>query len=246
MQKDIAVIHTVPPLHPDPQDLSFTQHTRATDGEMAFGSLIAEPIPSSVAVRLTGRFELNGDKSRNGLRWPLYAPRITRRSLPAVGWRGCLTVSAGYWWPTSKPPLSRRSLSASVARPLELRCCGLTLARLPRTRYHRQTESRPVSFPSSLTVTRLVVPSGECAETIAIRAVAALQPAQTTRRERLRGARSAADRKDRHRFSFRYGLGTVRLMFTTHRSGMPSTDDERHSRAMLYVAHGICPCRSSR
>src|SRR6185312_9929409 len=73
MQKDIAVIHTVPPLHPDPQDLSFTHHTRATDGEMALGSLIAEPIPNSVAVRLTGRFELNGDKSRNGLRWPLYA-----------------------------------------------------------------------------------------------------------------------------------------------------------------------------
>lgn len=64
----MAAMRTVASLHLYPQDLVVYPRTHEPWREMT-RVLVAGAISSSVAVRLTGRFELNGDTSRTDFNW---------------------------------------------------------------------------------------------------------------------------------------------------------------------------------
>lgn len=186
---------------------------------------------------LTGRFELNGDRSENGLQWRLYAPRASpgdrfrwrfapllncfRRTFPTVQQGATLEGR------TCVPFIRTRST------------CGVATRARPDAAGHGiagKQKSRLVPADCDPLAGAFVADSSDGGR----QRVAARQPAQTPGSGRGRG------RGGGKRIGFNPRFGIVRLMFITQSSGTRRAEGESDSRAMLYAKRGVGARRSAR
>lgn len=180
-------------------------------------------------MRLTGRFELNGDMSRSGLHWRLYAPAHRTAIRSGGASRNHLTVSSctsqrlaicpsggGRTGPDGPP--SRR---AAVLRTFPVR----------RSRA-RHSSANGIGGQSDALRRQLRSALGR------LRGVLEAPPLSRVWRASGRGAHKMIGVDAR--------FGIVRLMFIIQSSGTPPTDNESLSRAMLYAERGTTGSRSRR
>lgn len=181
-----------------------------------------EPVPSSVAVGLTGRFELNGDTSITDFIGDYTRDRIIRRPAPRGDGEVYLTVSVVYRGRASKSPVRKgdRGTPASAS----------------------SGAGDVVGFPAPDAKAASSSANG-FATTFTRAGSRVAHPNLRWRQGERRGGR-------RQRVAVRrpvlisVAAGYCSLMFMIYSSGTPSTGGEIDSRPMLYVNPGVGRCRS--